>query len=75
MKQDMNKQQDPLQLFADPREKGSGEWDAFQAVQSDRAAMFRVASPNKPIVLRGPHHLLKIISIAPQRQERLRGAH
>jgi len=45
-----------------PREKGSREWSAFSAVREDRVGAYRVATPRKPLVVRGPSHILRIIN-------------
>jgi hypothetical protein len=50
-----------LQIFATPKEKGHREWDAFSAVHENRAGMYRVAMPHKPIVVKSPGNLLRII--------------
>ena len=45
-----------------PREKGSREWSAFSAVREDRVGAYRVATPRRPLVVRGPSHILRIIA-------------
>lgn len=54
---------DTLRLFEIPHEKGHREWSAFSAVREDRAGGYRVALPNKPLVVKGPRHFLRIIPV------------
>ncbi|MBI2613146.1 hypothetical protein HYW59_05100 [Candidatus Kaiserbacteria bacterium] len=60
-------------LFGKPEEKGSGEWNTFNIIRDDRVDAYRVAKPRRPIVLREPHHVLRIVY--PQHEFRFRGAH
>lgn len=48
-------------LFGKPEEKGSREWSAFNIVREDVVDSYRVAQPRRPIVLREPHHVLRIV--------------
>lgn len=61
-------------LFGEPHEKGSGEWQTWNAVRDDKVDSFRVLQPRRPIVLREPNRVLRIVY--PQSHElRLSGAH
>lgn len=56
-----------ISLFSEPHEKGSAEWQTFNAVRSDRPGMYRVETPVKQQPRYGtvvpirryktPHHL------------------
>ncbi|RJR14353.1 hypothetical protein C4585_00400 [Candidatus Parcubacteria bacterium] len=61
-----------LSLFSTPQEKGSAEWDIFLAVRDDHSGAYFVAQPKRPLIVRGPRHLLRIIVPRPRR---LRSAH
>ncbi|MBI4079714.1 hypothetical protein HY414_00590 [Candidatus Kaiserbacteria bacterium] len=50
-----------ISLFGKPEEKGSVEWSTFNAVRDDKVDTFRVALPRRPIVLREPDHVLRIV--------------
>lgn len=50
-----------MHLFARAEEKGSGEWSTFNAVREDSIGAYRVRVPQKPIVISGPRHILRII--------------
>jgi len=45
-----------------PGEKGGREWDAFNAVRDDSIGAYRVATPRKHLVVRGPSNILRIIA-------------
>ena len=45
-----------------PSERGSREWSTFSAVREDNAGAYRVAMPQKPMAIRGPHNILRIIT-------------
>lgn len=64
-----------MSLFVSPKEKGSREWDAFRAMRGDRIGAYRVALPHHPLVVRGAHHVLRIVYPQSPRELRLRGAH
>jgi hypothetical protein len=49
-----------LAMFREPREKGSREWSAFDAVQGDRSHSYPMRISRKPIVTREPGHILPI---------------
>jgi hypothetical protein len=62
--------------FRAPREKGSREWSTFSAVREDRLGAYRVATPRKPLVVRGPSRILRIIAPHYHHQSNtLRSAH
>ena len=61
-------------LFGAPEEKGSREWSTFNVVRADTAGGYRVALPRRPIVVRGAHHILRIVYPQPN-SFNLRGAH
>ncbi|MBI2610671.1 hypothetical protein HYW60_01905 [Candidatus Kaiserbacteria bacterium] len=48
-------------LFGKPEEKGSLEWRAFNVVREDRVDTYRVEKPRRPVVVREPHHVLRIV--------------
>ena len=50
-----------MNLFVHPQEKGSGEWSAFNTIRDDTVGAYRVRVPQKPIVISGPRHILRII--------------
>lgn len=52
-----------VSLFAAPREKGSSEWDTFNAVRDDSRGFYKVRVPKKVVVVRetGPAHILRIV--------------
>lgn len=52
-----------MSLFAEPQEKGSGEWSTFDAVKDSRGGVgaYRVSVPRQAIVVREPHHVLRIV--------------
>ena len=50
-----------MHLFGKAEEKGSGEWDTFNVVREDTVGAYRVRIPQKPIVIHGAHHILRII--------------
>ena len=50
-----------MSLFAAPQEKGRGEWSAFNSIREDTSGAYRVRIPQKPIVIHGAQHLLRII--------------
>ena len=45
------------------REKGSSEWRAFNGVREDRTAGYPVHKPQRPIVVKGPGRVLRIIPL------------
>ncbi|QQG38079.1 MAG: hypothetical protein HYS26_00795 [Candidatus Kaiserbacteria bacterium] len=47
--------------FAPAGEKGSGEWSAFNAVRDDSGSGYRVRLPKKPIVIKEPQYVIRII--------------
>ena len=48
-------------LFSAPAEKGASEWNTFEAVKHDSAGAYRVSMPKQAIVVREPHHVLRIV--------------
>jgi hypothetical protein len=48
-------------LFAGPEEKGSREWSTFNVVRGDTIGAYRVTLPHRPVVVREPHHVLRIV--------------
>lgn len=50
-----------MSLFAGGAEKGSAEWSTFNVVREDTVGAYRVRVPEKPIVVHGPRHILRII--------------
>jgi len=55
-----------------PSERGSREWSTFSAVREDSVGAYRVAMPQKPMAIRGPRNILRIIAPRPHA---FRGAH
>jgi len=45
-----------------PSERGSREWGTFSAVREDSVDAYRVAMPQKPMAVRGPRNILRIIT-------------
>ena len=57
----MKNQNDTMNVFSEPREKGFGEWGAFDVVRDDTVSLFRVKLPKHPIVMKEGGHILRIV--------------
>lgn len=60
-KQELEERRQMSLFSAQPAEKGSAEWSAFSAVRGDRANGYAVRMPKKPIVVKEPQYVLRII--------------